>query len=65
MVKNGYSQSGLYTLKNEQMKLTDFLHAGTNSRILKGDWKFLGLAMVKNRRSQSGGRTLKLTISEK
>ena len=33
------SKSGL---KNEQMELTDFLHAGTNSRKLKGDWKFLG-----------------------
>ena len=28
--------------KNELMKATDFLHAGTNSRKVKDDWKFLG-----------------------
>ena len=27
---------------NEEMELTDFLRAGTNSRKLKGDWKFFG-----------------------
>ena len=34
-VVNGYGQSGLWTL--------DFLHAGTNSCKLKGNWKLLGL----------------------
>ena len=34
-------QNELY-LKNEQMELTYFLHAGTNSCKLKGDWKFWG-----------------------
>ena len=29
-------------LKNEQMKLPDFLHAGINSHKLKDNWKFLG-----------------------
>ena len=45
MIKNGYGQSGLWTLiwlylKNEPMQLTDFLHACTNSCKLKGDQKF-------------------------
>ena len=45
MVKNGYGNmvSGLWNwlyVKNEQMELTDFLHAGTNSCELEGDWKF-------------------------
>ena len=51
-------------LKNELIELTDFLHAGTNSRKLKGDWKFLGVGMVKNGFSQSGDGTLKLTVFE-
>ena len=42
IVKYGYDWSGLCTLNwmylnNEQMELTDFLHAGTNLRKLKGD----------------------------
>ena len=42
MVKNGCSHSGFWTLKLtvlkiEQMELTDFLYACTNSRKLKGD----------------------------
>ena len=36
------------------MKLTDFLHAGTNSYKLKDEWKFWKVAMV----------TLKLAVSE-
>ena len=42
--------SGLWNLlylQNEQMELIDFLHAFTNSRKLKGDWKFLGWAWSK------------------
>ena len=31
-------------LKNELMEFTDFVHAGTYSRKLKGDGKFLGWA---------------------
>ena len=37
MVKNEYGQSGLWTLRNEQMELTDFLHAGINSGEIKVD----------------------------
>ena len=39
-------QNELY-LKIEQMELTYFLHAGTNSCKLKGDWKFWGWAWSK------------------
>ena len=52
MVKNGFGQSGIWTrkltvsLKDEQMELTDFLLAGTNSSKLKSDGNFL------NERSQ-------------
>ena len=46
------------------MELTDFLHAGTNSCKLTGDWKFLGVSMIKNGCGQSGDRTLKLAVSE-
>ena len=44
--KNKYGQSGLRTLKvsvlavSEIMELGDFVHAGTKSFKLKGDWKF-------------------------
>ena len=40
----GSLDSKIDYLKNEQMELTDFLHAGTNSCKLKSDWKFLGWA---------------------
>ena len=47
MVQNGCAQSSLWTLKvtylqNELMELNDFLHAGTSSHKLKGDWRFRG-----------------------
>ena len=45
------------------MELTDIAHANTNSRKLKGGWKFLGWAWSKNH--QSGDGTRKLTVSER
>ena len=64
MVKKGCDQSGLCTLKlhlqNEQMELTDSLHADTNSHKLKGDWKFWGELGC----DQSGDGTQKLTVSK-
>ena len=50
-------------LKKEQMELTDFLHAGTNSCKLKGDLKFLGCAWSKIGCGQYGDRTLKLIVA--
>ena len=38
-----HSKSTMY-LKNKQMELPDFLHAGINSRKLKANWKCLGWA---------------------
>ena len=46
------------------MELTDFLHAGTNSHKLKGDWNLLGWNIVKNGCGQSSDGTLKLSVSE-
>ena len=51
-------------LKNENMELTDFLHAGTNLYKLRVALKFLGVGMVKNGCGQSGNGTLKLTVSK-
>ena len=42
--------SGLWNLlylKNKQMETTEFLHAGTDSRKLKDNWKFSGWAWSK------------------
>ena len=52
MVKNGYDQSVLWTLKfTVSQEWTEginwFLHVGTNSCKLKGDWKVLRLAWSK------------------
>ena len=52
MVKNGYGQYDLWTLKltylkNEQIELTDFLHSGTNSCKLKADQKSIGWELSK------------------
>ena len=58
--------SGLWNwlyLQNEQMELTNFLHAGTNSHKLRDDWKFWG-DLGKNGSSQFVDGTLKLTVSE-
>ena len=45
-------------MNNEQMELTDFLHAGTNSSKLKAARKIFGCG-------QSGDGNLKLAISQK
>ena len=47
--------------KNKQIELTDFLHAGSNSHILKGDW--LG-EWASFGCGQFGDGTLKLTVFE-
>ena len=48
MVKKGSLDSGIWLyLKNENMELTDFLQAGTNSCKVKGDGKRLGWAWSK------------------
>ena len=51
MVKNEFGQSGLLTLKltvfQERTDETGFLHAGTISHKLNGDWKFWGWACSK------------------
>ena len=60
----GNGQKWMY-LKNEQMKLTDLLHADRTLHKLKGDWKFLEWAFLKNGFGQSGSRTLKFTKSQK
>ena len=64
--KYGFGQSGLWNLKlylkNEQMELSDFLHASINSQKLKVDWKLLGWAW--SEMGVASNKSLKLIVPE-
>ena len=68
MAKNGWGQSGDWTLKLTESKewtdgITHFLYIDTDSQKLKADQKSFWLCMLKNECGQSGHETLKFTVS--